>query len=131
MRVIDPGHEYELDHLDEQHSRTMSQVGRLKFVKRLGEKYPGNQPPAHPGVTTQEVLRALIDRVEHVSAQDGEYGVHNVSVLSDLRHALWSLEARAARRAGDFDRLNGVLVHRIEEEPTCRTCGHIRCREGH
>src|ERR1700760_4852576 len=61
MRVIEPGHVYELDHLDG------DQKSRLTFVNRE------NTP--HEGTQTQEVLRAiadvlecLIDRTNHCDA---------------------------------------------------------------
>lgn len=136
--MIDPGHAYELAHLDEQHSPTLSQVGHLVFVKRVGDGFPGNEPPAHPGVTTQEVLRALIDRTKYVNGQ-----VHaelNHDVLEHLRQALYQLEVRAHQRRGKvlpfrrwatgLDAVGGVR-HDVENEPTCRTCGHIRCGEVH
>jgi hypothetical protein len=48
MRVIEPGHVYELDHLDG------SSRQRLTFVNReAGTKHEGTQ--------TQEVLRAIVD----------------------------------------------------------------------
>lgn len=52
MRVVDPGHVYDLVSLDG------GQVHRLTFVKRLGERYPGNVGFPHAGTNMQEVLRA-------------------------------------------------------------------------
>lgn len=63
MKVIDPGHVYELAHLDGQH------VERLVFVKREGDGYPGNFGH-HEGTNLQEVLRALIDRVEYLNRHE-------------------------------------------------------------
>lgn len=56
MKVIDPGHVYDLRSLDGE------QLNRLVFVKREGPSYPGNVGH-YPGTTMQEVLRALIDRL--------------------------------------------------------------------
>ena len=62
MRIIDPGHVFELDHLDGP-GKTI-----LDFVKRVGKKFPGNENP-HEGVISQEILRALISRTEHIQNQ--------------------------------------------------------------
>jgi hypothetical protein len=68
MRVMDPGHWYELALLDALPNRLGLET--LRFVKRVGDKFPGNQLPAYAGTTTQEVLRALIDRTKYVDAQE-------------------------------------------------------------
>lgn len=137
MRVVDPGHVYELAHLDEDKSPTLAQVGHLRFVKRVGAKFPGNAPPAHPGTTTQEVIRALIDRAHYVDAQDPD--PRNGEVVEHLRQALYLLEERAAQRRGerlpkrawrsglDGRAVGARVLHAVEDEPTCRACGHIRC----
>lgn len=65
----------------------------LTFVKREGQRYPGNVGH-HAGTTAQEVLRALVDRVQYVDSQIPDS--NNVVVLASLRKALWHLEARAA-----------------------------------
>jgi hypothetical protein len=52
MKIIDPGHKYELDQLDGEGKEI------LTFVKRdtPSERYPGNQGH-YPGTNMQEVLR--------------------------------------------------------------------------
>ena len=118
MKVLDPGHRYLLAHLDG--------VGEtsLVFVKRVGEKYPGNTG-AHEGTTMQEVLRALIDRSKFVDAQ--ESSTWNAQVLGSLRRALWALECRAAAKRGEADRFADATAAEIESLPTCATCGHVAC----
>lgn len=129
MKEIDPGHEFELDYLDTADEKTMAQVGRLRFVKRVGPKYPGNAD-AHSGTTIQEVTRALIKRLIHLDRQDPHR--RNKIALRDFRNAMLQLELRAAERAGDPDRILSLSeLLEIEEHPACRTCGHIGCREGH
>ncbi len=115
MRVIDPGHVYGLSHLDGPGEEV------LTFVKREGARYPGNVGH-YAGTTMQEVLRALIERVQHVDKQfpDG----NNAVVLSSLRRALWHLEARAA---GVHGLTLALPVENIELAPTCATCGHVVC----
>lgn len=133
MKVIDPGHIYELDWLDGppglgfSHSSNAVdeslKESRLIFVKREGElKYPGNIGH-YPGTNLQEVLRACIDRVKYLDKQvhDGR----NENVIKNLRHAIWYLEQRAASR---HDReLEIPAGSYIENLPTCKKCGHIGC----
>lgn len=135
MRIIDPGHCYELDTLD-QVDGWPERFDRVRFVKRVGARYPGNEPPAHPGTTSQEVIRALIDRAKYVDKQ--EEHPENTSVIKALRSALYWLEYRAAKvrdELGEF--LHAVDLagapHRwvpIELMPTCDRCGHIACGRG-
>ncbi len=123
MRVIDPGHHFALDCLDGEIQQT------LQFVKRVGEKYPGNEEPAYPGCTSQEVIRALIARTKYVNNQmpDGL----NAIAIRGLRMALRAFETRAADKRGEldafFDLVDGGCEKYIEELPTCSTCGHIAC----
>lgn len=119
METIDPGHVYALTCLD---SPGVDRKVMLTFVKREGEGYPGNE--GHfPGTTTQEVLRALIDRTKYVNNQI--YDQRNMQVLYHLRCAILELELRAAKRHGrklfDFD------LSKIENKMVCRKCGHIGC----
>jgi hypothetical protein len=62
MKVIDEDHKFDLATLDGY------EPIRLTFVKRNNppDKYPGNKD-AYPGTTTQEVLRALINRSLYVN----------------------------------------------------------------
>ena len=117
MRVIDPGHRYELAALDGGEPQI------LQFVKRIGAKYPGNEGAPCGGVTIQEVLRALINRCEYVNGQvpcaETELDINL------LRGALFLLETRARRRKGETLEMPSVVG--VENEPTCAKCGHIRC----
>lgn len=124
MKVVDQGHLYELNVLD---GEGPAPTARLRFVKREGPNYPGNVG-AYPGVTTQEVIRALIDRMLYVNGQ--QECIDNRSAISHLRDALVVLEIRAARTAGyalDLSEYH-ALGHRIEAFPTCERCGHLACR---
>ena len=133
MKVIDPGHVYNLDWLDgdpQQRCDWKDGVGegnvapenRLTFVKREGPGYPGNVG-RHPGTNIQEVLRALIDRVKYLDAQVPHQS--NVLVLNALRRAIFNLEVRAAERHGRLDAFSVPAA--IELEPTCAKCGHVGC----
>lgn len=63
MKVIDPGHKYELSTLDGDDSPVV-----LTFVKRVGANYPGNES-AYAGTTLQETLRACLDRLAYLDRQ--------------------------------------------------------------
>lgn len=116
MTVIDPGHEYLLDSLDGE------QTNRLVFVKREGEKYPGNVG-SHPGTTFQEVLRALIDRAIYVQAQAP--CPETAALIRHLTASVVVLESRAARMHGRGDTFS--VADAVSGAGKCRSCGHVGC----
>lgn len=118
MRVIDPGHEYVLNHLDGNGEQ------RLVFVKREGEGYPGNVG-SHEGTTMQEVLRALIHRAKYVQNQIP--CTETYEAISSMRDALYRFEMRAARRHGRDRVYIAAHYENIESEPICEKCGHVGC----
>lgn len=96
MKVIEPGHVYELNWLDEalgNADKMMSLFGgmpnRLMFVNR-------EHSTEHPGTQTQEVIRALIDRTRHCDNCLRWEG--NDQIIHHLRMALVLHEARALER---------------------------------
>jgi hypothetical protein len=112
MRVIDPGHCYQVDSLDG------GDAQRIVFVKREGAGYPGNVG-SWPGTNCQELIRVLIDRVKYLQGQIA--CPENELVIDRLRSALRLFEERAAQRHGrEF-----VSGPAIEAELTCAVCGHI------
>lgn len=121
MKVIDPGHFYHLSQLD---NGEADSVQPLWFVKREGPGYPGNVG-VQPGTTTQEVLRALIERNEYVNNQTPCAETEAAGEL--LKAALLLYELRAARRHGrispDFDTVTEAVT-----APGCDKCGHIGCK---
>ncbi len=119
MRVIDPGHSYELNMLD---SARPNATIRLFFVKREGSRFPGNVGHHH-GTTSQEVLRALIDRAWYVTHQIPCWQTR-LSILL-MGAVVWLYEHRAAglhhRTAPSFrDAIYGAC---------CPKCGHVGCEE--
>lgn len=84
MRVIKPGHKYELDHLD----------GDAKTLLQFVQRKPFHEPCE--GVTNQEVLRAVIDRVKSLDKETSWNG--NKQILFHLRMAIALHEARAVER---------------------------------
>lgn len=116
MKVLDRGHHYLLNIYDGEG------VMGLRFMKRVGEGYPGNTGKANPGTNSQEVLRALIDRIQYLHSQAP--APENEEIRSHLRSALLLFEQRAARLRGDTS-LRDRSNYLIETEPTCEVCGHI------
>jgi hypothetical protein len=125
VKVVDPGHVYELEWLDGEPD-TLVTVDTLTFVKREGPGYPGNVG-RHSGTTIQEVLRALIDRMKYVDNQIPH--LDNKRTLQSLRFAILFLEMRAAERHGRELTVNQCpeLFDRIEDLPVCPKCLHIGC----
>jgi len=91
MRILDDGHLFSLDQLDAKDQQI------LRFVKRDSppEKYPGNKS-AYPGVTNQEVCRALISRLKYLDKQVHWWGNH--VCITSLRLVIWLHEYRALLR---------------------------------
>lgn len=86
MKIIEPGHIYELHTLDKSHLDDPNET--IVFVNR--EDRP------HPGTQTQEVIRALIDRTRHCDNCLRWPG--NDQIIYHLRMALVLHEARALER---------------------------------
>jgi hypothetical protein len=116
MESIDPGHIYELTHIDG------SGKSKLVFVKREGAGYPGNTGH-HEGTNIQEVVRALIDRLFYLDDQIPDR--RNWEAVAHLREVIVQLETRAAKRHG---RRTPRYKTEIEEMPVCAQCGHIGCK---
>lgn len=120
MKVVDPGHAYELNYLDSEYPVDGCY---LVFVKREGPKFPGNVGH-HSGTTSQEVLRALIDRAFYVNNQQ-PYWQTRLSIWL-MGFIVWMYEHRAAKR-------HSRKVPRFYEATfgeTCAACGHVGCRAG-
>lgn len=115
MRVTDPGHRYLLNSLDD-----AAGPHALQFVKREGEKYPGNVGH-HGGTTTQEVLRACIDRAIYVNRQIPCWQTKTSIFLMKL--VVWLYEHRAAVR----HKRPAPSFHKATFGKTCVRCGHVRC----
>jgi hypothetical protein len=84
MKVLVPGHTYELDHLD----------GPNKTVLQFVSRWPLHDP--EEGVTNQEVLRAVIDRVQFLDSE--VRWPLNDQIIWHLRQAIALHEARAFLR---------------------------------
>ena len=119
MKVLEPGHLYQLDCIDGDRTEF------LQFVKRVGEKYPGNRPPAWPGTTMQEVLRACIERAGYVNRQIP--CAETEAAIGLRKGALLLFEVRAKRVKGKT--LDAASLDQVIDGTTCATCGHVFCQE--
>lgn len=117
MKTLDPGHKYELLQLDG------DGVEVDTYVKRIGDDYPGNHPPAYPGTVLQERLRAAADRLDYVNGQRPCAETEAAARL--LETAVLLLEIRAKRVLGQTLYVSSLsdVVH----APVCVKCGHILC----
>lgn len=125
MTSVDKGHLY----LVQGYDGSVDQP--IRFMKRLGPRYPGNLGPAYGGTNCQELLRVLIDRVIYLERQ--EHAEENYRIINHLRNALRWFEDRAARiHSSTTPGLGAELIKKvgkvnIELLPPCRTCGHVVC----
>lgn len=113
MKIIDPGHAYEVQNIDGQGTQ------HIQFVKRRGhdaELLPEDDQVE--GIQSQELLRVLIDRTLYLHAE--QPWQENVKIVHHLRDALRLYESRAARR--HIEKLSMP-----ERHPVCASCGHITC----
>lgn len=90
MKVLDPSHRYLLDNLFDFGEQT------LQFYKDPKIHGEGQH---QIGTSCQEVIRALIDRVQtlHMECPAPE----NAFIISGLRQAIVGFEARALRRMAE------------------------------
>lgn len=89
MEVIFPGHRYILDRLDEKFIDSSEPSQVIQFVDR-GHGHDT------AGVTCQEVIRVLIDRVKFL--EDELHWDRNKEIIYHLRKSLLLFEIRALER---------------------------------
>lgn len=116
MKVIEPGHIYEVENVDGDETQ------RVEFVRRRdadGELLPENF--RREGILCQDLIRVLIDRTLYLYAEAP--CEEDTEIIESLRHALARFETRASRRS--IEKLS-----RIEVADLCPKCQHILCRCG-
>jgi hypothetical protein len=123
LKVLDPGHRYELNLLDYDPYDAPPPPHELIFVKREGEGYPGNDGH-YPGTTIQEVLRAVVSRLEYVGQQNPHKDT--TAALEDVKEAIWHLECRAAER----HKRPKPGFEEATFGPCCTKCNHVGCQGG-
>jgi uncharacterized membrane protein len=119
MKIIDPGHRYELYFLDKT-SKIVENLNILQFVKRVGKNYPGNLIP-DSGTTLQECLRVCLDRVKYLNNQKKD--ILNFQVINYLKYIIYLLEKRAAQQ-------HHRIIPTINEacyDNQCKFCLHVGC----
>ena len=116
MKILDPGHTYEVDSYDDGENQNIT------FLKREGSNYPGNVG-SYPGTNNQELLRVLIDRCNYIYNQIP--CIETAIIIRLLRSALYLHESRAAIRHNRDIVL--TTDNAIELEQHCLECGHIQC----
>lgn len=89
MNVLDPGHAYDLQHLEGDGAE------RLVFEKRNSGALDRGTDQYH-GTYSQEVIRVLIDRTKYLDSVLPDES--NVEIIKHLRAALYWYEFRAYRR---------------------------------
>jgi hypothetical protein len=91
MKIIEPGHIYELNWLD-----CKPQSPDWQYIRDNKLVFVNREATPHPGTQTQEVLRALIDRTRHCDNCLRWPG--NDLIIQHLQLALVLHEARALER---------------------------------
>jgi len=90
MKVIEPGHIYELENFE--NDGTPNQV--LEFIHK--ESDDGVFKTMANGTTNEELLKVLIDRLEFLNAK--MQNKYNVFAIKNLWAALFYLESRTNER---------------------------------
>ncbi len=121
MKIIDPGHIYDLQVLD--HYR-FGETHRLVFVKREGDKFPGNVGH-YAGTNMQEVLRAIRHRLGYLNNQIPD--PRNLEAMELVERTIFLLEERAAERHGRMPPTQKESVY----GSTCQVCGHVGHTSSH
>jgi hypothetical protein len=111
MRVVDPGHHYELERIDG------GGYERLVFVKRRNLY----NKDSYAGTNCQDVIRALIDRVQFLDNQEPHR--NNPVIIKHLRLALTGFETRALEKRVE----KGHIIP--EEVPFSQIDGHWDLKE--
>ena len=125
MKTLDPGHSYEVDNYGSHPEQPGQGVQTRYYMKRVGDRYPGNEGVPHDGTNCQEDIRVLIDRAKYLNQQIPCSETANI--ITYLRAALLLFEIRAAREHG-LQLPPGLNRDNIESWPVCRVCGHLICR---
>lgn len=116
MRVIEPGHIYEIFNVDGDGEQ------RITFVRRRDSDGEITSQDRHPGILGQELLRVLINRTLFLSEEDP--CVEDVEIVNKLRECLQRYESRATRRTIE-------KFSMPERSDACPICHHLLCNHRH
>lgn len=92
MKILTPGHVYQLDNFDELPS--FDQV--IHFIQKEKDLETGELKTISNGTTNEEVLYMLVDRLKFLNEK--MESVHNVNAIHHLNEALNELNMRTADR---------------------------------
>lgn len=109
MKELDPGHRYELLTLDGETRQ------ELRFVKRVGDRYPGN-------TELQNIIRDCYARVAYIDQQASAR--EHLATLQRIEDCLWLLKGQAA---GEHTRPYRHAPIFACPAPMCEQCGHTDC----
>ena len=116
MKILDPGHLYEVEEYDS----NLSIKQTRRYMKRIGDKFPGNKPPSYSGTNCQEEIRVLIDRVMYLNNQ--KPCLENKLIIENFRKNIELFENRALR---EKNLPRPIWPLEIEKLIPCKICGHI------
>jgi hypothetical protein len=128
MRILDPGHQYVVANYPCDGGEPIIDELWIGFVKKIGERFPGNEPPESNGTNCQELLRVIINRCLYLN--DQKPSPQTVRIIELARTQLYLFEYRAAELKGklqDFfimSEIRSDLIG-IENVKPCTVCGHI------
>lgn len=98
MRVLDPGHRYALANL----------ITEGETILQFYKDPALHNGDGYPGPSCQEVLRAVIDRVQELHREKPHE--LNAGIIYDLRHAIAGFEGRAVLRRVEKD---GLCIEQV------------------
>lgn len=97
-----------------------------KYMK-IGFQVEGGNVGHHPGTTTQEVLRALIDRARYVNDQTP--CEETAEAITLMATAVYLFEKRAAARHGRLQEFLKIgILNVVHGALKCHKCGHVGCK---
>jgi hypothetical protein len=122
VKSIVKGHSYIVNNYPYDGKTVNLNTQSLNFVKKIGERFPGNEYPEQDGTNCQEIIRVLIDRCNYLYNQIP--CPETERIVDRLRMDLLDFETRAARIKGVPFPACYILIP-IEEIEPCKICGHI------
>lgn len=120
MKIKDLGHCYSVDVYPHDGQSVTNSEFTFQFIKRIGERFPGNTGEPRDGTNCQELLRVLIDRCIYLNKQIPCDETERI--IEHLRIALMLFERRAERIKG-YEPM--VFEYPVEKIQPCKLCGHI------
>ena len=97
MKVLTPGHKYELDSFEfRQSDKYKNNVQVIQFIEKRPTQNKGELITINDGTTNEEVLEMMIDRMMHLHAKFP--CKESAIVITNLQESLMWLEKRTRDR---------------------------------